>query len=123
VRGASIIREGRFDEALTPSFSEASFRSTPNGSGGASRTLEFDPPGWGNTTRVTHEGNVPAGVEATVATHLFDTWKIEQERQADYPDTDNPSGTSPGDSGYPDTGGYPDPSYPGDTSGGDGYPY
>ncbi|MCW2927555.1 MAG: hypothetical protein JWM86_1523 [Thermoleophilia bacterium] len=119
VRGAQVTRHGRFDEALTPGFSEASWTSTPVGTGGGARILEFDPPGWGNTTRVTLEGNLPAGVEATVAAHLFNEWKLEQERLDDYPNTGN-GGTSPGDDGS-----YPGSGYPGDTSPGDdgsGYP-
>ena len=126
VRGAQVVREGRFDETLVPSFMEASWRSEPVGTGGGARRLTFDPPGWGNDTRVDLEGNPPAGVEATIAAHLFNEWRIEQERQDDYPDP-----------GYPDPT-YPDPSYPsvpggptgpGDDSGyptspgDDGYPY
>jgi hypothetical protein len=112
VRGGQVLREGRFDERLVPSFSEAVWRSSPVDAGDGARLLEFDPPGWGNTTRVTLEGNQPAGVEASIAAHLFDSWKTELERQDDYPDTD-----------YPDTD-YPDTGYPGDTGPGDdsGYP-
>ncbi|MCB0878477.1 MAG: hypothetical protein KDC46_05800 [Thermoleophilia bacterium] len=126
VRGGELIREGRFDETLVPSFSEASWRSAPAGDG--ARLLEFDPPGWGNTTRVTITGPAPAGVEATVAAHLFDTWKtaLEEEarRQNDYPDTGHGGGTSPGDDSsypsYPDYPGYPGyPGYP--TSPGDSW--
>lgn len=107
IRGAHVLREGRFDERLVPGFSEASWRSFPNDAHGGSRTIEFDPPGWGNTTRVTLEGNAPAGVEATVAAHLFDAWKTELERQAEYPDPAYPGPSGPGDErvGW-------DPSYP-----------
>ena len=135
VRGAQITREGRFDESLTPSFSEATWRSTPSGTGGGARVLEFDPPGWSNTTRVDLVGNAPAGVEATIASYLFDQWKVEQERQAEYPDPDYPGPTGPGDD-YPTAPGYP--TSPGDGGGiydpyptpggyptgpGDDYPY
>lgn len=97
VRGAEVIREGRFDETLVPSFNEATWRSTPVGFGGGARVLEFDPPGWSNTTRVDLEGNVPAGVESTIASYLFDQWKLEQERRNDYPDPSYPDPTAPGD--------------------------
>jgi hypothetical protein len=101
VHGASIVRDGHFDESLTPSFAEASWHSEPVDAGGPGRTLDFDPPGWGNTTHVSLEGDPPAGVEASIATHLYDQWKTEQERQAqqdsDYPDTSTSGGTSGGD--------------------------
>lgn len=114
MRGAHVVREGRFDESFVPRFSEAVWRSAPNGSGIQGRTLEFDPPGWGNTTRVTIEANAPAGVEATLAATLFDQWKTEQERLEDYPDPGHPGGTAPGD----DPGG----TAPGDDPWAPGYP-
>ncbi len=129
VRGAQITREGRFDESLTPSFSEASWHSEPVGTGGGGRVLTFDPPGWANNTRVDLVGNAPAGVEATIASYLFDQWKTEQERQDDYPDPSYPDPTGPGDD-YPTGPSYPtgpgddypaDPGYP--TGPGDDYPY
>lgn len=103
--GRGVTREGRFDERLVPSFSEAKWRSSS--AGGSARLLEFDPPGWGNTTRVTLDGNPPAGVEAVIAAHLFDAWKTELERQAEYPDPDYPDPTGPGDD-------YDYPTAPGD---------
>jgi hypothetical protein len=103
--GAGVTREGRFDERLVPSWSEATWRSFPADAARGTRTLEFDPPGWANTTRVTLDQPAPAGVEATIAAHLFDQWKLQLERDAaDYPDPD-----------------YPDPDYP--TAPGDDYPY
>lgn len=113
IEGVRVLREGHFDESWTPSWNEVSWRSAPNGMNIDGRTLEFDPPGWGNTTVVTLEANVPAGVEATIAAALYDGWKTEQERQDDYPDPDPyPVDPSPGDDpGYPtspgDDGGYP----------------
>lgn len=128
IRGAQITREGRFDESLTPSFSEATWKSYPVGVGGGGRVVEFDPPGWANNTRVDLVGNAPAGVEATIASYLFDQWKLEQERQAEYPDPSYPDPTGPGDD-YPTGPSYPtgpgddyptDPGYP--TAPGDDYP-
>ena len=113
VRGTQLIREGRFDERFVPGWSEATWRSAPTNTGDGARLLEFDPPGWGNTTRVTLDGAPPAGVEAAVAAHLFDAWRTEQERQAEYPDPGYPDPTGPGDD-------YDYPTGPGD----DGYyPY
>jgi hypothetical protein len=109
VRGARVLREGRFDERLTPGFAEASWSSKPVGTGGGSRELMFDPPGWANNTLVTLEGNPPAGVEASIAAHLFDAWKTEQEREANAPDPDHP------DTDYPTAPGYPNG--PGDSYG------
>ena len=124
VRGAQVIREGRFDESLTPSFSEASWRSEPVGTGGGARVLTFDPPGFANNIRVDLVGNPPAGVEATIASYLFDQWKTEQERIDDYPDPSYPDPTGPGDDyptgpgdDYPTAPGYP--TGPGDEM----YPY
>ena len=114
VQGAQLLRHGQFDEPLTPGFAEVEWESSPVGVGGGGRVLEFDPPGWGNTTRVDLEGNPPAGVEASVAAYLFDQWKLEQERQAEYPDPGYPDPTSPGDD---PTG----PTSPGDDGG--SYPY
>lgn len=112
IRGTEVLREGRFDERLVPGFSEAVWRSFPNDAHGGSRTLEFDPPGWSNTTRVTLEGSLPAGVEATVAAHLFDAWKTELERQAEYPDPGHTDPSGPGDEHGGWDPGYPEPGYP-----------
>lgn len=121
-RGAGLVREGRFDEPLVPGFSEAVWRSFPNGRHGvAGRTLEFDPPGWANTTRVTLEAELPAGVEATIAAALFHEWKVEQERAEDYPDPGYPHDRYPGDTGPGDDGGLP--TSPGDGDGGRYDPY
>jgi hypothetical protein len=123
IRGAQVLREGRFDESWTPTWNEAVWRSGPDGSNLDRRVLEFDPPGWSNTTKVTLEANVPAGVEATIAATLYDGWKTEQERQDDYPDP-APGGTAPGDDGgYPTSPGDDYPTAPGYPTGpGDDYP-
>jgi hypothetical protein len=130
IRGVEVLRDGRFEESWTPGWDEAVWHSRPDGANVDRRILEFDPPGWSNTTRVVLEANVPAGVEATIAATLYDAWKTEQERQDDYPDPDPyPGGTSPGDGGGAptspgDDGTYP-PTSPGDDGGypGGGYPH